>query len=134
MPDKAIIFFDGVCNLCNGFVNFIIPRDQKNRFQFSSLQSAKAQSILHDHHYYFIDDISTVILLEDGKLFTQSTAVLKIARKMSGLWPLFYAFIIIPKPIRDFFYKRIANNRYRLFGKRDSCRMPSPELKSKFLE
>jgi predicted DCC family thiol-disulfide oxidoreductase YuxK len=133
MPDKSIIFFDGVCNLCNGFVNFIIPRDQKNRFQFSSLQSAKAQIILKDYHY-FIDDISTVILLEDGQLFTQSTAVLKIVRKMSGLWPLLYAFIIIPKPIRDFLYKRIANNRYRLFGKRDSCRMPSPELKSKFLE
>lgn len=133
MTDKSIILFDGVCNVCNGFVNFLIPRDAKNKFQFGSLQSLKVKELLKQYHYD-ADDISTVILIENNKLYPQSTAVLKIFRQMSGAWPWLYAFIIIPKPIRDFLYQLIARNRYKLFGKKDACMIPTPELKAKFID
>ena len=118
--------------MCNGFVNFLIPRDKANRFQFGSLQSEKVKALLAEHHY-FADDISTVILLEGHQLFSHSTALLKIARKMGGAWPLLYGFIIIPRPVRDLIYRFIARNRYRWFGRKDSCMMPTPELKAKFI-
>jgi len=132
VAEQSIILFDGVCNMCNGFVNFLIPRDKKNRFQFGSLQSDKVKELLKQYHYS-TDDISTVILIENHQLYSQSTAVLKIARKMSGGWSLLYTFIIIPKPVRDFLYNLIARNRYSLFGKKDSCMMPTPESKAKFI-
>lgn len=133
MAEKSIIMFDGVCNLCNGFVNFMIPRDRKNIFLFGSLQSEKVKNILKQHNAS-ITDISTVILLEDDRLYTQSTAVLRILRKMSGGWPLLYGFIVVPRPIRDFIYNLIARNRYKLFGKKDACMLPTPELKARFVE
>jgi predicted DCC family thiol-disulfide oxidoreductase YuxK len=133
MSEKSLILFDGVCNLCNGFVNFLIVRDKKNKFQFGSLQSAKVQSILSEYQHSY-NDISTVIVIENNKLYSHSTAVLKIVRKLGGAWPLLYVFIIIPKPIRDFFYKLVAKNRYRMFGKKDTCMIPTPELKAKFVE
>lgn len=133
MPDKSIILFDGVCNVCNGFVNFLIPRDKKDKFQYGSLQSLKVKEMLQQYHYN-PDDLSTVILIEKDKLYSQSTAVLKILRQMSGAWPLMYAFIIVPKAIRDFAYQQIARNRYKLFGKKDSCMVPTPELRAKFVE
>lgn len=132
VTDQSIILFDGVCNLCNGFVNFLIPRDKENRFQFGSLQSDKVKELLKQYHYS-ADDISTVLLLENRQLYSQSTAVLKIAKKMSGGWSLLYAFMIIPKPVRDFIYSLIARNRYTLFGKKDACMMPTPEWKAKFI-
>ena len=132
MAGQAIILFDGVCNVCNGFVNFLIPRDTKNHFRFGSLQSDQAKELLKTFSHSS-NDLSTVILVEDNQLYSQSTAVLKIARNMGGAWPLLYGFIIIPKPIRDFFYKLFANNRYKLFGKKDSCMMPTPALKAKFI-
>ncbi|CAN5208932.1 thiol-disulfide oxidoreductase DCC family protein [soil metagenome] len=133
MSDKSLILFDGVCNLCNGFVNFLIVRDKKNKFQFGSLQSAKVQSILTEHQHSS-NDISTVILIENNTLHSHSTAVLKIVRGLGGAWPLLYVFIIIPKPIRDFLYKLVAKNRYRLFGKKDACMIPTPKLKARFVE
>ena len=133
MTDKSIILFDGVCNVCNGFVNFLIPRDSKNKFQFGSLQSLKVKELLKQYHYD-ANDISTVILIENNKLYPQSTAVLKIFRQMNGAWPWLYAFIIVPKPIRDFVYQLIARNRYKLFGKKDACMIPTPELKAKFID
>ncbi|MEJ0054181.1 MAG: thiol-disulfide oxidoreductase DCC family protein [Bacteroidota bacterium] len=133
MTEKSIILFDGVCNLCNGFVNFLILRDKQNKFQFGSLQSPKAQELLKQYQYS-TNDLSTVLLLEDGKLYSQSTAVLKIVRRMDGAWPLLYGFIILPRPIRDFFYQLIAKNRYKLFGRKDACMIPTPELKAKFVE
>ena len=133
MTEKAIILFDGVCNLCNGFVNFLIPRDAENRFQFGSLQSPKVKALLKEYQYD-ATEISTVLLLEESHLYTQSTAVLKIFRKMGGAWPLLYAFIIVPKPIRNFVYNLVARNRYRLFGRKDSCMMPTPELKARFVD
>ena len=132
MAEQSIILFDGVCNMCNGFVNFLIPRDKQNKFQFGSLQSDKVKELLKQYHYS-TDDISTVILIENHQLYSQSTAVLKIARKMSGGWSLLYTFMIIPKPVRDFVYSLIARNRYTLFGKKDACMMPTPEWKAKFI-
>lgn len=133
MTEKSIILFDGVCNLCNGFVNFIIPRDRENKFQFGSLQSSKVQELLKHYHYY-TTELSTVVLVENHQLYTQSTAVLKILRKMGGPWPLLYGFIIFPRFFRDFVYNLIAKNRYKLFGRKDACMMPTPELQAKFVE
>ncbi len=133
MAEKSIILFDGVCNLCNGFVNFLILRDKQNKFQFGSLQSPKVQELLKQYHYS-TDDLSTVLLVENEQLYSQSTAVLKILRQLNGGWPLLYGFIILPKFIRDFFYQLVAKNRYKLFGRKDVCMIPTPELKAKFVE
>lgn len=124
--------FDGVCNFCSGSVNFIIERDRQNRFKFAPLQSEIGERLLREHG---IDKEKTdsVILIDDGKAFTHSTAALKIAKHLSGIWSWFYFFIVVPKPVRDFFYKWIAKNRYRLFGKMDACMMPTPEIRKKFL-
>ena len=98
MAEKSIILFDGVCNVCNGFVNFLIPRDEKDQFQFGSLQSQKVKELLNQYHYD-ADDLSTVILIENNKLYPQSTAVLKIFRQMNGAWPLMYTFIMYKESI-----------------------------------
>ena len=131
--DKPIILFDGVCNLCNASVQFIIKRDSKKKFMFSSLQSDAAQAILL-HNYLENLDFDTIILLEDGNVYDKSTAILKIIRRLSGFYRLGYMFIVVPKFIRDFVYQVIANNRYKWFGKRDTCMLPTEELKLRFLE
>lgn len=129
---SAIILFDGVCNFCNGSVNFIIEHDKKNYFKFAPLQSEIGQKLLDEHG---IDKMETdsVVLVESGKAYTHSTAALKVAQKLDGAWSWFYSFIIVPKPIRDFFYKTFAKYRYRLFGKTDACMMPTPEIRARFL-
>ena len=129
---SAIILFDGVCNFCNGSVNFIIEHDRKNHFKFAPLQSEIGQKLLGEHG---IDKTETdsVVLIENGKAYTHSTAALKVAQKLDGAWSWFYAFIIIPRPIRDFFYKTFAKYRYKLFGKTDACMMPTPEIRARFL-
>lgn len=129
---NGIILFDGVCNFCNGSVNFIIERDSKNYFKFAPLQSESAQELL-DEHGINKAETDSVILIEDGKAYTYSTAALKVAQKLDGAWSWFYAFIIVPKPIRDFFYKLFAKYRYKLFGKQDACMMPTPEIRARFL-
>jgi predicted DCC family thiol-disulfide oxidoreductase YuxK len=131
--DKPVIFFDGVCNLCNASVQFIIKKDSKKNFMFSSLQSDAAQAILLQNKLENLD-FDTIILLEDGIIYDKSTAILKILRKLSGLYKLGYIFIVVPKFIRDFVYKIISKNRYKWFGKRDSCMIPTEELKLRFLE
>jgi len=128
---QSVIFFDGVCNLCNASVQFVIEHDQKDQFHFTALQGAYAQEILPK----FDADpkqLNTILLLEDGKLYTKSSAALKIAKKLGGLLPLLYVFYIVPKFIRDWFYDLIAKNRYRWWGKEESCWVPTPALKSKF--
>lgn len=133
MASPSIVLFDGVCNLCNGFVNFIIDRDPKHQFSFGSLQSQKARVLLHDHPAV-LSELNTVVLLEGSKLYTRSTAALRIARKLNGGWPLLYALIIIPSPLRDIVYDFIARKRYAWFGRREACRIPTPELRSRFIE
>ncbi|MBA3649118.1 MAG: thiol-disulfide oxidoreductase DCC family protein [Chitinophagales bacterium] len=129
---KSIILFDGVCNLCNGFVRFIIKHDSKERFVFSALQSDKGKEILSRYNLP-IKNISTVVLVENGKVFLQSSAVLRIARRLNGGWKLFYFFRIFPKFIRDFAYSMVSKYRYRIFGKKDECMVPTAELKTRFL-
>ena len=132
MAERSIVLFDGVCNLCNGFVNFLIDRDQHDRFRFGSLQSENVKGLLLTFHYT-TQEISTVVLIQDNALYTQSTAVLRICRLLPGAWPLLYGFIIIPRPLRDFIYNLVAKNRYRIFGRKDTCRIPTPALQSKFV-
>nr|WP_199080472.1 DCC1-like thiol-disulfide oxidoreductase family protein [Pedobacter sp. ASV19] len=130
--ERAIIFFDGVCNLCNASVQFVIKRDVKDYFRFSALQNEYAQEHLKEFKISPLNS-NTILLLEKGKLYTRSTAALRIARRLSGLWPLCYGLIIIPAFIRDAFYKMISKYRYRIWGKSQTCMIPSPELKAKFL-
>ena len=117
MNQRSIILFDGVCNLCDSAVQFIIKRDKKNHFSFASLQSAKGQKILSKYNLPS-NDINSFVLLENGKLYTRSTGALKVTKKLNGLWPLLYGFIIIPKFIRDSIYKWIAGNRYKCLAKK----------------
>ena len=131
MP-KPIVLFDGVCNLCNNAVQCIIRRDPNAHFQYASLQSQQAQRLLAGHRLEGATE--SIVLVEDSKIYTASTAALKIARRLSGLWPFFYVFMIIPRPIRDWAYSIVARNRYRWFGRRDECMVPTPNLRGRFLE
>ncbi|MCG8383935.1 MAG: thiol-disulfide oxidoreductase DCC family protein [Cytophagales bacterium] len=134
MESKEIIFFDGVCNLCNGAVNFIIDRDRHGRFLFASLQSGLAKDKL-DPTGVDVSKLDSIVLLKkDGTVREKSSAVLHIAKRLGGGWPLMYVFMLLPKPIRDLAYDFIARNRYKWFGRQDQCRMPTPELRQRFLD
>lgn len=127
-----ILLFDGVCNLCNGSVQFVIERDPNAKFRFAALQSDEGKQLL----FYFdlpSHDLFSVILVEDAQIYTRSSAALRLLKNMDNWYRFFYVLIIFPKSIRDFFYKIIANNRYKWFGKKESCMLPTPELKSRFL-
>lgn len=130
--DKPILLFDGVCNLCNGFVQFIILRDSKAKVRFAALQSEVGQQLLREAKMP-TEALSTVVLWENGKFYTHSDVPLRVARYLDGLLPLFSVYTIIPKFIRDGIYNWIAKNRYRWFGKKESCMIPTPELKGRFL-
>ena len=130
---SPIILFDGVCNLCNGAVQFAIERDPTAIFRFASLQSDFGQSILAQN-VVDTEGGGTIILLENGKAYDRSTAALRVARRLSGWIKCLYVFIIVPKVIRDFVYKIVAKNRYRWFGKQESCWLPTKELKARFLD
>jgi predicted DCC family thiol-disulfide oxidoreductase YuxK len=130
--NKSLLLFDGVCNLCNSSVQFILLRDKKDRFRFASLQSDYGQNLLREHNLP-TESFNSLVLVENGKVYQKSTAALRIARKLKGLWPLLFAFIIIPPFIRNFVYDIIAKNRYRWFGKKEECMLPRPEWKQKFL-
>ncbi len=128
-----IILFDGVCNLCNSTINFVIKKDKRNIFKFATLQSETGQTLLNKLK---IDSLETdsIVLVDGEKSYVKSTAALKIARNLSGVYPLLYAFLILPKFIRDRIYDYVAKNRYKWFGKKDSCMLPTPELEAKFLD
>ncbi len=130
---QSIIFFDGVCNLCNSFVQFVIVRDRRNVYKFCALQSTKASEILAPFATDF-GNLSTVILLQNGILYTHSTAALRILKELGGFWRSLYAFSVVPLILRDPIYNIIAKHRYRLFGKRNSCLVPTIELKEKFID
>jgi predicted DCC family thiol-disulfide oxidoreductase YuxK len=130
---NPLVLFDGVCNLCNGFVQFVIERDPTARFQFGALQSDAAQRLLASAAWSSPETPETVVLLEDGRVFTRSTAALRIVRRLSFPWPLAYGFILIPRPLRDAIYDSIARRRYRWFGRREQCMMPTPGLQRRFL-
>lgn len=131
--ETALLLFDGVCNLCNGFVNFLIDHDPDGRVRVGALQSEAARPYLDafglDPSY-----LDSVVLIERGRVYTKSTAALRVARRLEAPWPLaYYAFIAIPRPVRDAVYDWVAGNRYDWFGKRDACRMPTPELRARFI-
>jgi predicted DCC family thiol-disulfide oxidoreductase YuxK len=130
---RSIIIFDGVCNFCNRTVNIILKHDKDNYFQFTPSQSNAAIEIMQEHR---IDQkaIASVILIDNEKVYTKTDAVIQIATHLNG-WPKIFRFIkLIPKPIRDFGYDLIANNRYRLFGKKAACMVPDASIRDRFLQ
>lgn len=131
--DKPLILFDGDCNLCNGSVQFVIKRDPQARFRFAALQSdaAKAALVAAGVTEQLPDSI---VLVADGKVRTKSSAALAIARRLGALWPLMSIFWLIPYPLRDLVYDWIARNRYRWFGKQETCWVPTPELRARFAD
>lgn len=132
MPNP-IVLFDGVCNLCEGVVKFSVKRDKKGVLRFAALQSDAGKALMRQ---YDIDDkqLKTFIFIENDKAYFRSTAGLKLAKHLGALWPLLYVFIIIPRPLRDAVYDYISRNRYRWFGKQESCMIPSPEIRARFLQ
>ena len=129
---KKIIYFDGICNLCNWSVRFILKYDKNVVFLFASLQSEFTKK--HLVHFNDPERKNESIVYQDHQVFyTKSDAVLKILNDLGGVWKLFYVFKIIPQNLRDWLYDLIARNRYRLFGKKDNCMIPSPEVKNRFL-
>ena len=129
---ESIVLFDGVCNFCNGSVNFIIKHDSRKRFKFAALQSEIGQKLLRQYGLNE-NDLDSVVLVENGRAFTRTTAALKTARHLDGLLSWSAVFLIVPRAVRDIFYKLFAKNRYKLFGRTEACMMPTPELRHRFL-
>lgn len=132
MHQHKIIIFDGVCNLCNGSVQFVIKHDKKSLFKFASLQSEAGQSLLQQY-LLPTKDYTSFVLIENNRAYTRSSAALRVAKHLSGPISFLYGFIIVPAFIRDAVYNLISKNRYKWFGKKDSCMIPTPQLKERFL-
>ncbi len=132
MPNRQIVIFDGLCNLCNGLVNFVIKRDPKGVFGFVPLQGQFGQSFMLKYNIPE-READAVILIKNGRHYLRSDAVLEIIRDISGLWFLFRVIKLVPRPLRDAFYRIFARNRYRLFGKRDYCVIPADDVRSRFM-
>ncbi|MFD1953145.1 thiol-disulfide oxidoreductase DCC family protein [Paenibacillus thailandensis] len=130
---NSLVLIDGECNLCNGLVQFIIKRDKAGRFRFAPLQSPVGQRVLREGGMN-VSDFDTFVLVESGRLYTRSAAALRIVRKLDGGWPLLYGLTVIPSALRDAVYRIVAKNRYRLFGRKDACLLPTPEVRNRFLE
>lgn len=131
--NHVTVLFDGVCNLCSNSVQFIIERDPQARFKFASLQSARGQAELKRFKLN-PTQLHSIILIQGDAFLERSNAALEIARHLSGAWPLFYLFKIIPRFLRDPVYNWIARNRYKWFGKKNECWLPTPDLKDRFLD
>lgn len=129
---KPVVLFDGVCNLCSFWVRFAIARDPAARLRFAPVQSDLGQDFLRRRSLP-TDVFESFYLIEDGHVYEKSAAFLRMVRHLRRPWPLLRAARILPRPLRDWLYDRIARNRYRLFGRRSSCLMPSPEVASRFL-
>ena len=129
---KSIILFDGICNLCNASVRFILKRDPSKKFLFASLQSDAAEKLLLQYKEKKIG-MDSILLIEDGKVYQKSTAVLKICRNLNWPWRMFSAASQLPESFTDKVYDLIAKNRYQWFGKKDSCTMMMPEFKNRFI-
>jgi predicted DCC family thiol-disulfide oxidoreductase YuxK len=128
-----VVFFDGVCNFCNYWVNFAIKRDRKKNLHFAPLQGETAKKILANYNIS-TSSLSSVIFLDNGKIYTQSSAAFRICKHLDNGWKLFYGLMVIPKFIRDAAYNLIAKNRYRWFGKTESCMIPTPDMRERFLD
>lgn len=132
ITNHPVLLFDGVCNLCNGFVQFVILRDPHATFRFAALQSEAGQQLLQKAKLS-ATSLNTVVLYEQNQFYTHSDVALRIATHLGGWWRIFTIFKIIPKSVRDHIYNWIARNRYRWFGKQASCMVPTPALKARFL-
>lgn len=128
-----VVIFDGICNFCNSSVNFIIARDPECKFSFAPMQSASAKALIKQ---YGIEnpDLDTFLLIKNGKLYQRTDAALEIAKDLKGHWKYLRVFLVVPAPLRDIFYRLLAKNRYRLFGKREVCMVPTPEIRQRFLD
>jgi predicted DCC family thiol-disulfide oxidoreductase YuxK len=130
-----LVLFDGVCNVCDGFANFVIDRDPAAVFRFASLQSEAGQAALLAHGRAVPSgDPETIVLIEDGRVYERSSAVLRIVRRLKGPWRLLYLLVAVPPAVRDMVYGWVARHRYGWFGRRDSCRVPTPALRARFLD
>ncbi len=132
MNENPIILFDGVCNLCNSSVQFVIKHDEQKIFRFAALQSPTGQSLLKKYNLASIN-FDSFVLIKNDKVFLKSTAALMVAKQLTGIVRLMYAFIIIPDFVRNIVYNFIAKNRYKWFGQQESCMIPTTELKNRFL-
>ncbi len=132
MTNYPIILFDGICNLCNKAVQYVIKNDPGEIFKFATLQSHTGQRLLKEHKLSGLN-FNSFILIQEGYVFTRSTAALKVAQKLNGHIKLLYGFIIVPTFIRDLVYNFISKNRYKWFGKRETCMNPTPSLQRRFL-
>lgn len=128
--NKQIILFDGVCNLCNSAVNFIIKRDKKNSFVFASLQSKIGKTLLEKHS---LNNLDTIVLIKDEKVYLRSEAIFQIIKEFNSFWSLLQLFKLLPLKSRDYLYTKVAKNRYKIFGKKDKCILPMKNIKDKFL-
>jgi len=129
---QPIILFDGVCNLCNSAVDLILRHDREEVFLFGSLQSESAARLL-EGRLRLTEELSTIVLLEGGRAYKESTAALRIARHLPWPWKLAYALVVVPPPLRDWAYRWLARNRYRVWGMRETCRVPTDTEKRRFI-
>jgi predicted DCC family thiol-disulfide oxidoreductase YuxK len=126
-----IVLFDGVCNFCNGAVNWTIDHDPQGKFKFAPLQSEFGEQMRRK--YGISENVDSIILIDAGRAYTHSSAALRVAKHLGGIWSLGYLGIIVPRPIRDWFYRWFASNRYRWFGKQDACMIPTREVRQRFV-
>ena len=133
MEEKPVILFDGVCNFCDASVNFIIRQDKKNVFRFAALQSSAGQQLAEKYHLPK-KDFDSFVLVDQGKIYIKSTAGLRVYGNLPWIWKWTQIFWIVPKFIRDAVYDYVARNRYKWFGKKDQCVIPSAEVRSRFLD
>jgi|SRR5262245_17203506 len=131
--EQPIILFDGVCNLCNSAVDLILRHDREEVFLFGSLQSESAARLLQEGRLRLTEELSTIVLLEGGRAYKESTAALRIARHLPWPWKLAYALVVVPPPLRDWAYRWLARNRYRVWGMRETCRVPTDAEKRRFI-
>ncbi|WP_336516788.1 thiol-disulfide oxidoreductase DCC family protein [Pollutibacter soli] len=131
MTEYPVILFDGVCNLCTASVQFVLKRDKAGIFRFASLQSTYGEQVRKE--YSTTSGLNSFLLKEGDKIYSRSTAALRVAKKLGSAWSLLYIFIIVPPFIRNAVYDWVSANRYRWFGKKEECWVPTPELKKRFL-
>ena len=130
--ENPIVMFDGECNLCNGLVKFIIRRDPRGKLRFAALQSEAGQRLL-ERFQFPRQNWDSFVVVAGERLYTKSTAALFMVRHLKGAWPLLAILLVVPKPLRDAVYSFVAKRRYKWFGRRESCMLPTPDIQSRFL-
>ena len=133
VSQPAIVLYDGVCNFCDASVRFVVAHDRARYFAFAAQQSRTGRRLM-EQAGQSVDSVDTLVLIEGDRVSTRSTASLRIARRLGGLWPLLYGLILVPRPLRDAGYDWFAARRYRWFGRSDECLLPTPELRDRFLD